>query len=121
MKFALIITFTSLSLSVLAIPSRHTPIMFAPMALSEEQLAAQANIQAAAQAAAYASYIASANHKAEKDARRDERRKEWDEWAKQQNEYGVPNGSNFVGSILNGVGGIIDSALGPVYNIIGAR
>ncbi|KAJ2489116.1 hypothetical protein IWW37_004253 [Coemansia sp. RSA 2050] len=54
-----------------------------------------------------------------REARREERRKEWQEWARQQDENGVSNGSNFIGQILSGVSGIVDSALGPVYSLIG--
>ncbi|KAJ2697731.1 hypothetical protein H4218_003761 [Coemansia sp. IMI 209128] len=54
-----------------------------------------------------------------RESRREERRKEWQEWARQQDENGVSNGSNFIGQILTGVSGIVDSALGPVYSFMG--
>ncbi|KAJ2723973.1 hypothetical protein GGI07_002260 [Coemansia sp. Benny D115] len=65
--------------------------------------------------------VATNDPHADRAARRDERRKQWEEWAHQQGENGVPNGTNFIGEILNGVSGIVDSALGPVYTIFGAQ
>ncbi|KAJ2763215.1 hypothetical protein IWQ57_005616 [Coemansia nantahalensis] len=96
-----------------AYPTRHyanDPVAVAPVALVKELAE---SLAPAAPASARAEREA-------RDARRDARRKEWQDWAHQEGPNGMPNGSNFVMQILDGVSGIVDSALGPVYSVLGA-
>ncbi|KAJ2597882.1 hypothetical protein H4R99_004326, partial [Coemansia sp. RSA 1722] len=82
----------------------------APIALSNGEIA---NL--------LAPLVAAPNPRADRDARREQHRKEWEQWAHQVGDNGVPNGTNFVSQILNGVSGIVDSALGPVYSLFGTQ
>ncbi|KAJ1851094.1 hypothetical protein LPJ73_003161 [Coemansia sp. RSA 2703] len=110
MKFTSTIVYTALAAScVSALPSRHNQDNVVPIAFDN---AAIASLLAPIAAVA-------PNPRADREARREERRKEWEQWAHQQGENGVPNGTNFVSQILNGVSGIVDSALGPVYSLFG--
>ncbi|KAJ2707821.1 hypothetical protein FB645_000383 [Coemansia sp. IMI 203386] len=95
---------------VSALPSHHNAQNVAPIALSNGEIA---NL--------LAPLVAAPNPRADRDARREEHRKEWEQWAHQVGDNGVPNGTNFVSQILNGVSGIVDSALGPVYSLFGTQ
>ncbi|KAJ2746086.1 hypothetical protein GGI20_001638 [Coemansia sp. BCRC 34301] len=114
---------TAFALGASAVPTRHVarpPTDAAPVAFANIPDASQFQAQAPLAPAPVADPRADRDAARDaRDARREERRKEWQEWARQQDENGVSNGSNFIGQILSGVSGIVDSALGPVYSLMG--
>ncbi|KAJ1966427.1 hypothetical protein GGI12_000071 [Dipsacomyces acuminosporus] len=86
-------------------------------AVSPGVRAPKKDVQIVANAAHPASVIV-VGPRPDKDAKKDERRKEWEQWAHQTGANGVPNGTNFVAQILNGVSGIVDSVMGPLYQLL---
>ncbi|KAI9479723.1 hypothetical protein LPJ78_002959 [Coemansia sp. RSA 989] len=103
MKLSFVAASAAIIAGATALPSRHyanNPAIAAydnvPLASSNEITDARAN----------------------REAIREERRKEWQEWAHEKGANGVPNGTNFVAQILDGVSGIVDSALGPLYSVL---
>ncbi|KAJ1737752.1 hypothetical protein LPJ72_000221 [Coemansia sp. Benny D160-2] len=129
MQYTTIATIGALAACASATPTRHNNglaagvVPIAPIALANPQTGEVATTPLAANygAAIAASAAAAASARADRDARREERRKEWQEWAHQQGANGVPNGTTFVSQILDGVSGIVDSALGPVYSLFGTK
>ncbi|KAJ2068378.1 hypothetical protein GGI03_004234 [Coemansia sp. RSA 2337] len=119
MKFSSTAICATLALCSSAQPARHNarpPVDAAPVAFANAPEANQFQAPLAPVGGT------TGDPRADRDAResrREERRKEWQEWARQQDENGVSNGSNFIGQILTGVSGIVDSALGPVYSFMG--
>ncbi|KAJ2147452.1 hypothetical protein IW136_000108 [Coemansia sp. RSA 678] len=105
------VTCVAFAASVSALPSHHypkvAPVSFANgLAASLVPLVPLNNV---------------AEAKANRDARREDHRKawqEWQEWAHQPGTNGIPNGTNFVVQVLEGVSGIVDSALGPLYSVL---
>ncbi|KAI9501508.1 hypothetical protein GGI25_002049 [Coemansia spiralis] len=121
MKFIQIATYSAIVIGASALPSRHAtnaPIAVAPVAFANLQAASLTPLAIVANNDAAS---ARADRDAARDARREERRKEWEEWAHQQGANGASNGTNFVSQILDGVSGIVDSALGPVYSLFGKK
>ncbi|PIA17289.1 hypothetical protein COEREDRAFT_14760 [Coemansia reversa NRRL 1564] len=115
MKLSIFTVCAAIAVSSNALPSHHyinVPVAAgaAPAAFSNEQTASSAPITFVSNSAADA--------RAEREARREERRKEWQAWAHQEGANGVPNGTNFVAQVLDGVSGIVDSALGPLYSVL---
>ncbi|KAJ2326975.1 hypothetical protein GGH92_010140 [Coemansia sp. RSA 2673] len=122
MKFSSAATCAALALGASAIPTRHNarpPTDAAPVAFADAQAANLYPFAPQAAAAPAVPANSAADARAERADRKEERRKEWQEWARQQGENGASNGSNFVAQVLEGVSGIVDSALGPVYSFLG--
>ncbi|KAJ2711091.1 hypothetical protein H4R19_003418 [Coemansia spiralis] len=102
-------------------PTRHyanEAVAVAPVALTNEQVDSIGPATLAGGRAEVVIPAAVAGGRAEKDTRRDVRRKEWQDWAHQEGSNGLPNGTNFVAQILDGVSGIVESALGPLYSVL---
>ncbi|KAJ2900686.1 hypothetical protein IWW38_000360 [Coemansia aciculifera] len=116
MKLSSTVICAVFALGANAAPTRHAALA-APVAFANIPDAAGQQLQPQLQPVVQAPLAV--DPRADRDARREERRKEWQEWARQQDENGVSNGSNFIGQILSGVSGIVESALGPVYTLMG--
>ncbi|KAJ1937740.1 hypothetical protein FBU59_004662 [Linderina macrospora] len=112
MKFSTFASALSLAAAAAALPSRHSD-RNAPIALVDSNAGILGGLVQPAVTAVYY------NPRADRDAQREERRKEWHEWSRETGANGASNGANFVNGILDGVSGIIDSAVGPVYSFFG--
>ncbi|KAJ2834415.1 hypothetical protein J3B01_003995 [Coemansia erecta] len=102
------VTCVAFAASVSALPSHHYPNV-APAAFANgltTPLVPLVPLNNAAEA------------KANRDARREDHIKAWQEWAHQLGANGIPNGTSFVMQVLDGVSGIVDSALGPLYSVL---